>query len=268
MPAVIQIRDLVKTYHVGEVTVRALRGANLDVEAGEFVAVTGPSGSGKSTLMHILGCLDRPTSGSYILDGKDVSRMSKDELAIIRNRKIGFVFQGFNLLSRTTALDNVELPMLYNGVEKLKASERHARAMESLKAVGLGERFHHFPNQLSGGQQQRVAIARALVTRPTILLADEPTGNLDTRTSIEVMDIFQRLNSERGITVILITHEMDIAEHGTRLVRFRDGRIQIDQRIAKRRNAGEELAALPPPEPEPEDAPSDNVPVEHHGGVV
>jgi len=268
MPAVIQIRDLVKTYHVGEVTVRALRGANLDVEAGEFVAVTGPSGSGKSTLMHILGCLDRPTSGSYILDGKDVSRMSKDELAIIRNRKIGFVFQGFNLLSRTTALDNVELPMLYNGVEKLKASERHARAMESLKAVGLGERFHHFPNQLSGGQQQRVAIARALVTRPTILLADEPTGNLDTRTSIEVMDIFQRLNSERGITVILITHEMDIAEHGTRLVRFRDGRIQIDQRIAKRRNAGEELAALPPPEPEPEDAPADNVPVEHHGGVV
>ena len=268
MPPVIQIRDLVKTYHVGEVTVRALRGANLDVQAGEFVAVTGPSGSGKSTLMHILGCLDRPTSGSYILDGKDVSRMSKDELAIIRNRKIGFVFQGFNLLSRTTALDNVELPMLYNGVEKLKAAERHARAMEALKAVGLGERFHHFPNQLSGGQQQRVAIARALVTRPTILLADEPTGNLDTRTSIEVMDIFQRLNAERGITVILITHEMDIAEHGTRLVRFRDGRIQIDQKIAKRRSAGEELAALPPPEPEPDFVPADNVPVEHHGGVV
>ncbi len=268
MPPVIQIRDLVKTYHVGEVTVRALRGANLDVQAGEFVAVTGPSGSGKSTLMHILGCLDRPTSGSYILDGKDVSRMSKDELAIIRNRKIGFVFQGFNLLSRTTALDNVELPMLYNGVEKLKAAERHARAMEALKAVGLGERFHHFPNQLSGGQQQRVAIARALVTRPTILLADEPTGNLDTRTSIEVMDIFQRLNAERGITVILITHEMDIAEHGTRLVRFRDGRIQIDQQIAKRRSAGEELAALPPPEPEPDFVPADNVPVEHHGGVV
>ena len=195
---VISIRDLVKTYHVGEVTVRALRGANLDVEPGEFVAVTGPSGSGKSTLMHILGCLDRPTSGSYVLDGKDVSRMSKDELAIVRNRKIGFVFQGFNLLSRTTALDNVELPLLYNGVEKLKVSERHNRAMEALKAVGLGERFHHYPNQLSGGQQQRVAIARALVTQPTILLADEPTGNLDTRTSIEVMDIFQRLNVERG----------------------------------------------------------------------
>ncbi|HEU4936834.1 MAG TPA: ABC transporter ATP-binding protein [Vicinamibacterales bacterium] len=265
---VISIRDLVKTYHVGEVTVRALRGANLDVEAGEFVAVTGPSGSGKSTLMHILGCLDRPTSGTYVLDGKDVSRMSKDELALIRNRKIGFVFQGFNLLSRTTALDNVELPMLYNGSEKLRASERHARAMEALKAVGLGDRFHHFPNQLSGGQQQRVAIARALVTRPTILLADEPTGNLDTRTSIEVMDIFQRLNIERSITVLLITHEMDIAEYGTRLVRFRDGKIQIDQKIANRRNAAKELAALPPPEPEVPHVPADNVSAEHLGGVV
>ena len=247
---VISIRDLVKTYHVGEVTVRALRGANLDVDAGEFVAVTGPSGSGKSTLMHILGCLDRPTSGKYILDGKDVSRMSKDDLAIIRNRKIGFVFQGFNLLSRTTALDNVELPLLYNGADKMKAAERHKRAMECLTSVGLGERFHHFPNQLSGGQQQRVAIARALVTHPTILLADEPTGNLDTRTSIEVMDIFQKLNMERGITVLLITHEMDIAEYGTRLVRFRDGRIQVDQKIANRRDAAKELAALPPPEPD------------------
>ena len=264
---VISIRDLVKTYHVGEVTVRALRGANLDVEAGEFVAVTGPSGSGKSTLMHILGCLDRPTSGKYILDGKDVSRMSKDELAIIRNRKIGFVFQGFNLLSRTTALDNVELPMLYNGAEKLRSAQRHKRAMEALGAVGLGERFHHFPNQLSGGQQQRVAIARALVTMPTILLADEPTGNLDTRTSIEVMDIFQRLNVERGITVLLITHEMDIAEYGTRLVRFRDGRIQVDQKIAHRRDAAQELAKLPPPEPEVP-VPADEAPVEHMGGVV
>jgi putative ABC transport system ATP-binding protein len=264
---VISIRDLVKTYHVGEVTVRALRGANLDVEAGEFVAVTGPSGSGKSTLMHILGCLDRPTSGKYILDGKDVSRMSKDDLALIRNRKIGFVFQGFNLLSRTTALDNVELPLLYNGAEKLKASERHKRAMECLTAVGLGERFHHFPNQLSGGQQQRVAIARALVTRPTILLADEPTGNLDTRTSIEVMDIFQKLNMERGITVLLITHEMDIAEYGTRLVRFRDGRIQVDQKIVNRRDAAKELAALPPPEPDVP-VPADEAPVEHIGGVV
>ena len=265
---VISIRDLVKTYHVGEVTVRALRGASIDVETGEFVAVTGPSGSGKSTLMHILGCLDRPTSGTYVLDGKDVSRMSKDDLAMIRNRKIGFVFQGFNLLSRTTALDNVELPLLYNGANKMKTAERHKRAMDALKAVGLGDRFHHFPNQLSGGQQQRVAIARALVTQPTILLADEPTGNLDTRTSIEVMDIFQRLNVERGITVLLITHEMDIAEYGTRLVRFRDGRIQLDQKITNRRDAAKELAALPPPEEEPADLPSDAVAVEHHGGVV
>jgi putative ABC transport system ATP-binding protein len=197
-----------------------------------------------------------------------VSRMSKDELAVIRNRKIGFVFQGFNLLSRTSALDNVELPLLYNGAEKLKASERHKRAMEALTAVGLGERFHHFPNQLSGGQQQRVAIARALVTRPTMLLADEPTGNLDTRTSIEVMGIFQKLNVERGITVLLITHEMDIAEYGTRLVRFRDGRIQVDEKITNRRDASRELAALPPPEEEPPNTPSDEKQVEHLGGVV
>jgi putative ABC transport system ATP-binding protein len=268
MAPVISFRDLVKTYHVGDHTVRALRGANLDVEEGEFVSVTGPSGSGKSTLMHILGCLDRPTSGTYVLDGKDVSRMSKDELAMIRNRKIGFVFQGFNLLSRTTALDNVELPLLYNGANKLKTAERHKRAMEALAAVGLGERFHHYPNQLSGGQQQRVAIARALVTRPTMLLADEPTGNLDTRTSIEVMGIFQRLNIERGITVLLITHEMDIAEYGTRLVRFRDGKIQIDQKITNRRDAAKELAALPPPEADPIDIKSDDVAVEHLGGVV
>ena len=195
---VISVRNLVKTYTVGEVVVRALRGADMDVEAGEFVAVTGPSGSGKSTLMHILGCLDRPTSGNYFLDGKDVSRMSKDELAVVRNKKIGFVFQGFNLLSRTTALDNVELPLLYNGAGKMKTAERHRRAMDALKIVGLGERFHHFPNQLSGGQQQRVAIARSLINEPSIILADEPTGNLDTRTSIEVMDIFQKLNRERG----------------------------------------------------------------------
>jgi putative ABC transport system ATP-binding protein len=264
---VISVRDLVKTYTVGEVIVRALRGADMDVEAGEFVAVTGPSGSGKSTLMHILGCLDRPTSGRYILDGKDVSRMSKDELAIIRNRKIGFVFQGFNLLSRTTALDNVELPLLYNGAAKLKTSERHQRAMAALTAVGLADRAHHYPNQLSGGQQQRVAIARALVTQPTILLADEPTGNLDTRTSVEVMDIFQRLNVERGITVLLITHETDIAEYGTRLVRFRDGRIQVDQPVLKRRDAAKELAALPPPEEEPAAAPVAGASSVEHGVV-
>jgi putative ABC transport system ATP-binding protein len=265
---VISVKDLVKTYTVGEVIVRALRGADLDVEAGEFVAVTGPSGSGKSTLMHILGCLDRPTSGRYILDGKDVSRMSKDELAIIRNRKIGFVFQGFNLLSRTTALDNVELPLLYNGGAKLKTADRHKRAMAALTAVGLADRYNHYPNQLSGGQQQRVAIARALVTQPTILLADEPTGNLDTRTSIEVMGIFQRLNVERGITVLLITHETEIAEYGTRLVRFRDGRIQVDQPVLKRRDAAKELAALPPPEEEPAAAPSAHTSSIEHGGAV
>jgi putative ABC transport system ATP-binding protein len=264
---VITVRDLVKTYVVGEVEVRALRGANMDVEAGEFVAITGPSGSGKSTLMHILGCLDRPTSGTYILDGQDVSRMSKDQLAVIRNRKIGFVFQGFNLLSRTTALDNVELPLLYNGSLKLKSAERHKRAMDALNAVGLSERFHHLPNQLSGGQQQRVAIARALVTQPTILLADEPTGNLDTRTSIEVMGIFQKLNRDHGITVLLITHEMDIAEYGTRFIRFRDGRIQVDQKIVKRRDADRELAALPPPDEEPA-VPAAEEPIAARGGVA
>jgi putative ABC transport system ATP-binding protein len=229
--------------------VRALRGASLDVHRGEFVCVTGPSGSGKSTFMHIIGCLDRPTGGNYFLDGKDVSRMSKDDLAVIRNKKIGFVFQGFNLLSRTTALDNVELPLLYNaGKHRMKTAERHRRAKEVLEIVGLGKRMDHYPNQLSGGQQQRVAIARALINEPSILLADEPTGNLDTRTSIEVMDIFQRLNMERGITVVLITHEMDIAEHGTRIVKFRDGKIQIDQQITQRRMAGEELKTLPPPD--------------------
>src|SRR5512132_1086991 len=235
MSTVIGVKNLVKTYVVGEVEVRALRGVNLEVGRGEFLAVTGTSGSGKSTFMHIVGCLDRPTSGQYMLDGQDVSRMSKDALAAVRNKKIGFVFQGFNLLSRTSALDNVELPLLYGG--GMKGPERHKRAMEVLNAVGLGQRTDHHPNQLSGGQQQRVAIARALINQPSILLADEPTGNLDTRTSIEVMDIFKKLNLEHGITVVLITHEMDIAEHGTRFVRFRDGRIQIDQKIARRRSA-------------------------------
>jgi putative ABC transport system ATP-binding protein len=243
MPVVISVRDLVKTYVVGEVEVRALRGVNLDVEKGEFVAVTGPSGSGKSTFMHIAGCLDRPTSGQYFLDGQDVSRMSRDQLAEVRNRKIGFVFQGFNLLSRTSALDNVELPLLYAGSSK--AVDRHARAMEVLTAVGLEHRADHHPTQLSGGQQQRVAIARALINTPSILLADEPTGNLDTKTSIEVMGIFQRLNRERGITVILITHEHDIAEYGTRIVTFRDGHVVADHPVERRRSADEELAALP-----------------------
>jgi putative ABC transport system ATP-binding protein len=241
---VIAVKNLVKTYVVGEVEVKALRGVNLEVQRGEFLAVTGPSGSGKSTFMHIVGCLDRPTSGQYFLDGQDVSRMSKDALAAVRNRKIGFVFQGFNLLSRTSALDNVELPLLYGS--GLKASERHKRAMEVLTAVGLGNRADHHPNQLSGGQQQRVAIARALINNPSILLADEPTGNLDTKTSIEVMGIFQRLSRERGITVVLITHEHDIAEYGTRIVAFRDGLVVADKPVQQRRDATEELAALPP----------------------
>ena len=241
---VIAVKNLVKTYVVGEVEVRALRGVNLEVPRGEFLAVNGPSGSGKSTFMHIVGCLDRPTSGHYFLDGQDVSRMTKDQLAAVRNKKIGFVFQGFNLLSRTSALDNVELPLLYGS--GLKASERHKRAMEVLEAVGLGNRADHHPNQLSGGQQQRVAIARALINQPSILLADEPTGNLDTKTSIEVMGIFQRLNKERGITVVLITHELDIAEYGTRIVTFRDGLPIADKVVQRRRDASEELAALPP----------------------
>jgi putative ABC transport system ATP-binding protein len=243
MPAVISVRSLVKTYVVGEVEVRALRGVNLEVQTGEFLAVTGPSGSGKSTFMHIIGCLDRPTSGQYFLDGKDVSRMSKDALADVRNIKIGFVFQGFNLLSRTTALDNVELPLLYRG--GLKTAERRRRALTALEAVGLKDRADHHPNQLSGGQQQRVAIARALINEPSILLADEPTGNLDTKTSIEVMGIFQQLNRERNITVVLITHEHDIAEYGTRTASFRDGVVVKDHPVARRRVAQDELQALP-----------------------
>jgi putative ABC transport system ATP-binding protein len=242
---VISVRDLKKTYVVGDIEVRALRHVDLDVEHGEFVAVTGPSGSGKSTFMHIVGCLDRPTSGQYFLEGKDVSRLSKNDLARIRNHQIGFVFQGFNLLSRTSALENVELPLLYNGSAS-RAAERKRRAMEALRLVGLEQRFHHFPNQLSGGQQQRVAIARALINNPSILLADEPTGNLDTKTSIEVMDVFQTLNRERGITVMLITHERDIAEYGSRIVAFRDGVIRTDEKTTRRRLASEELAALPP----------------------
>ncbi len=241
---VIQTKDLVKTFVVGDHQVKALRGINLEVKRGEFLTVTGASGSGKSTFMHIIGCLDRPTSGQYFLDGQDVSTMSKNDLAGVRNRKIGFVFQGFNLLSRTTALDNVELPMLYGAAGSMKTAERHKRAKEMLTAVGLGERLTHYPNQLSGGQQQRVAIARALINNPSILLADEPTGNLDSRTSIEVMALFQKLNIERGITVILITHEHDIAEHGTRMVAFKDGRVVSDTPVVNRRMAEDEMAEL------------------------
>ena len=240
---VIAVENITKVYAMGDVEVRALRGVTLSIDAGEFVAVTGPSGSGKSTFMHILGCLDRPSAGRYLLDGRDVSRLSRDELAEVRNGKIGFVFQGFNLLARTSALDNVELPLLYGS--RMNGPARHARARDMLHAVGLGDRMDHFPNQLSGGQQQRVAIARALVNQPAILLADEPTGNLDSRTSIEVMDIFQRLNEDSGITVLLITHEADIAEYGSRIIRFHDGTVASDERNAARRVASREFAALP-----------------------
>ena len=236
---VIAVRDLTKTYAVGEIEVRALRGISLDISRGQFVALTGPSGSGKSTFMHLAGCLDRPTSGTYELNGRDVSGLSKRDLSLVRNHEIGFVFQGFNLLPRTSAIENVELPMLYG--PHVPAKERHRRAAAALDAVGLGNRLDHHPNQLSGGQQQRVAIARALVNNPSLLLADEPTGNLDSRTSIEVMGIFQRLNAEQGITIVLVTHEPDIAEYATRVVAFRDGRVRLDRPVPRRRQAVEEL---------------------------
>jgi putative ABC transport system ATP-binding protein len=239
---VIELENIHKTYTMGDVQVHALRGASLRIREGEFVAIMGASGSGKSTTMNILGCLDRPTKGTYILDGQDVSEMSKDERADIRSRKIGFVFQGFNLLSRTSALENVELPMLYAGVNN---TERHARAMQSLAAVGLAGREQNHPNQLSGGQQQRVAVARALVNHPALILADEPTGNLDSRTSVEVMEIFQRLNRERGITLVLVTHEHDIAQYAQRVVVFKDGKIRKDYQVEDQRDAAEELKNLP-----------------------
>jgi putative ABC transport system ATP-binding protein len=217
-----------------------LRSVSLEVQAGEFVAVIGPSGSGKSTLMHILGCLDQPTSGQYFLDGKDVSRLSDDQVSLVRNKQIGFVFQGFNLLTRTSALENVELPLLY-GSSDISTSVRKRRAMEALTAVGLESRAEHHTNQLSGGQQQRVAIARALLNNPSILLADEPTGNLDSKTSIEVMEIFQALQRERGITIVLITHELDVAQYGSRIVSFKDGKIVSDVPNDNRRHATGEL---------------------------
>jgi putative ABC transport system ATP-binding protein len=247
---VIEIHDLTKVYHMGEVEVAALKGVSLTVERGEFVAIMGPSGSGKSTLMNILGCLDRPTAGTYRLDGIDVSRLDRDQRAEIRNAKIGFVFQSFNLLARTRATENVELPLLYGNLG-LSAPERAKRSRAALAKVGLAGREDHYPSQLSGGQQQRVAIARALVTDPAILLADEPTGNLDSRTSEEVIGIFQGLN-DAGKTVVLITHEPDIAAHARRVVYVRDGLIWRDERIVQRRAqpgaepSGEELAAAFP----------------------
>ena len=240
--AVIRLENVYKTYDLGEVQVHALRGVSLEIHAGEFVAVMGASGSGKSTLMNILGCLDKPTKGHYFLDGVDVSGMEKSDLARIRNHKLGFVFQGFNLLSRTSALENVELPTIYAGIS---LEEREQRAKESLARVGLAERSHHHPSQLSGGQQQRVAIARALVNRPAILLADEPTGNLDSRTSVEIMDILQRLNNENGLTVALVTHEPDIAQYAKRVLEFRDGKIRKDVQVTNRSIASEVLPTLP-----------------------
>jgi putative ABC transport system ATP-binding protein len=239
---VIELEHIHKTYTMGDVEVHALRGVSLTIRAGEFVAIMGASGSGKSTTMNILGCLDRPTRGTYILDGEDVSQLSKDARADIRCQKIGFVFQGFNLLSRTSALENVELPMLYLGVD---AAARRQRAMEALAAVGLAGREQNHPNQLSGGQQQRVAVARSLVNNPALILADEPTGNLDSRTSVEVMEIFQRLNRERGITLVLVTHEPDIAQYAQRVVVFKDGKIKSDQPVTEQRDAAEQLKNLP-----------------------
>jgi putative ABC transport system ATP-binding protein len=237
----ISVQDVHKYYELGETRVHALRGVSVDIHRGEFVAIMGASGSGKSTFMNILGCLDKPSTGKYILEGTDVSVLTKAQLAAIRNRQIGFVFQGFNLLSRTTALENTELPTLYARISK---EEREKRAREALAMVGLAERMDHYPSQLSGGQQQRVAIARGLVNKPAILLADEPTGNLDSRTSVEIMDIFQRLN-DQGLTIVLVTHEHDISQYAKRAIVFRDGKIRRDENVLNRPRAAEVLRTMP-----------------------
>ncbi len=240
--SIISVNHLVKIYKMGDIEVHALRGINLDIEQGEFAAIMGASGSGKSTLMNILGCLDIPTSGEYLLDGVSVAKLDRDELARLRNKKLGFVFQAFNLLPRTTALENVELPLLYSNNHS--SVQRREKAMDALAAVGLAERAGHYSNQLSGGQQQRVAIARSLVNDPVVILADEPTGNLDTRTSVEVMEIFQKLN-EKGITVVLVTHETDIAQFATRNIVFRDGKISKMVHVENRKIAAQELPKIP-----------------------
>ncbi len=239
---VIKLDDIHKVYHTGEVDVHAVRGVSVEIQTGEFVAIMGASGSGKSTLMNIIGCLDRATRGAYLLDGTDVSQLDRDDLADIRNRKIGFIFQGFNLLSRTSALENVELPMLYVH-RHMAGREQRERALRALEIVGLAGRADHHPNQLSGGQQQRVAVARALVNQPSLLLADEPTGNLDSQTSIEIMGVFQKLN-DQGITIVMVTHELDIARYTKRNVIMRDGRIVSDAPVSSRLNAENELRGL------------------------
>jgi len=239
-----KVEGLTKVYKMGTTTVHALRGVSLEIGQGEFVAIMGPSGSGKSTFMNLIGCLDKPSAGEYWLDGISASRMNDNQLADVRNQKIGFVFQQFNLLPRTSALRQVELPMLYSGIPN-----RRERALAALDIVGLGSRHHHTPAELSGGQQQRVAIARALVNEPVVLMADEPTGALDTRTGCEIMAIFQRLNEE-GKTVVLVTHELEIAEHCKRLIRFKDGRVLSDEPVRNRRNAQDELAKMPDPNEE------------------
>lgn len=242
MPPVIKLENFSKTYYTDAIDVHAVRNVSLEIQPGEFVAIMGASGSGKSTLMNAIGCLDRPTAGKYWLDGVDVGELDRDELADLRNEKIGFVFQGFNLLSRTSALENVELPMLYSR-PGMRRREQHERALRALDMVGLSERTDHHPNQLSGGQQQRVAIARALVNNPKLLLADEPTGNLDSRTSIELMGVFQNLNAQ-GITVVMVTHELDIAHYSSRMVIMRDGRVVNDEAVRDRLAAPQELRKL------------------------